>query len=358
MKHPSQEDLLGYVLGALDAQEQRELQQTIDQNPEIEEQLLKIKSSLSPLDALDTSGPKVGLARRTCEAVANWQKAQAESGSLSPSDLSVLGSSVEKIVSEPLPQETIDEPVQKVQLHAGERLFQPSSWSIPDVLVGLALLTICAGILFPTINYTRQHSRIMACQDNLRKVGVAMMNYSEINEGGFVAIPESGNLAASGCYAPILKDAGFVEDDSIFSCAGLAANQPPVRIASCDQICAAKDEIQIANYRKTMGGHYGYTMGYCENNKYCAPRYMGRSNIVLLADQPSIDLPGRQSSNHNGRGQNCLFEDGRVMFVKGHALAGDALFENDYGIVAPGSHALDNVIAPSHLTVQARILAQ
>ena len=48
-------------------------------------------------------------------------------------------------------------------------------------------------------------------------------------------------------------------------------------------------------------------------------------------------------------GQNCLFSDGRVMFVSGPAYGEDLVYENDRGIVAPGTNALDNVIAPSHL---------
>lgn len=86
MKHPSQEDLLGYVLGALDAPEHREIQQLIDQNPEIEEELLRIKSSLLPLDELDSGKSRPGLARRTCEAVAAHVK---QSGSLSNQDAEV-----------------------------------------------------------------------------------------------------------------------------------------------------------------------------------------------------------------------------------------------------------------------------
>jgi len=355
VKHPSQEDLLGYVLGALDAQEHRDLQQTIDQNPEIEEELLRIKSSLMPLDELDTAGPRTGLARRTCEAVANFEKAKLQSGStaVSPADLSPLGLAPEThltLVGE------AESP--KIRPVISERLLHPTTWSVPDVLVGVALLTICAGILFPTISYARNNSRIVACQDNLRQIGVAMMDYSSLNDGNFVAIPDAGNLAASGCYAPILKNAGLVEDDSIFACAGISAQEPPVHIATPQQIEAAQNDGELNHYRRTMGGHYGYTMGYCENEKYCAPRYMGRTNIVLLADQPSNELTGRRSSNHNGSGQNCLFEDGRVVFVKGHSLAGDAIFENDYGIVAPGSHQGDNVIAPSHLTVHVGITSQ
>ncbi len=363
MKHPSQEDLLGYVLGALDAQEHRELQQTIDQNPTIEEELLRIKSSLMRLDELDTAGPRTGLARRTCEAVANWENAQVRPASLSPADVSVLG-------LEPQPHSSLragdaDDgdneaaaPATKKYPAIRERLFHPTSWSIPDVLVGMALLTICAGILFPAISYTRNNSRIVACQDNLRQVGVALMDYSSLHNGNFVAIPSAGNLAASGCYAPILKDAGLVEDDSIFACAGISADVAPVHIPTREQIAAAQNENEMNHYRQTMGGHYGYTMGYCENEKYCAPRNMGRTNIVLVADQPSNELTGRRSSNHNGSGQNCLFEDGRVVFVKGHSFAGDAIFENDYGIVAPGSHQWDNVIAPSHLTVHVGVVGQ
>ena len=71
MKNPSQEDLVGYVLGALDATEQRQVQAMIDNDPALEEQLLEIKNSLLPLEAIDSpTGPPVGLARRTCEAVA------------------------------------------------------------------------------------------------------------------------------------------------------------------------------------------------------------------------------------------------------------------------------------------------
>lgn len=362
MKHPSPEDLLGYVLGALDAQEHRELQQTIDQNPQIEEELLRIKSSLMPLDELDTAGPKAGLARRTCEAVASWEKTQSSADSASPDRLSafdlVASSSQSSTISIDGDLNTSEAPPAKLRPAVSQRLLHPTTWSISDVLVGVALLLICAGILFPTISYARNNSRILACQNNLRQVGLAMMNYSSINEGNFVAIPSAGNLAASGCYAPILKDAGLVEDDSIFACAGISAQEPPVHIAARDQIESADSEEEINHYRRTMGGHFGYTMGYCENEKYCPPRYMGRTNIVLLADQPSNDLTGRRSSNHNGKGQNCLFEDGRVAFIKGHALAGDAIFENDYGIVAPGSHPSDNVIAPSHLTVRVNVTGQ
>ncbi len=347
MKSPSQENLLGYVLGALDAQEQRDLEKQIDQNPELEVQLLQIKTAMQPLDCLDTAGPRTGLARRTCEAVANWQKENNEVD-LNALDSGFANSDILSLaLASDRPAES-DQP--KLRSAIGERILHPTSWSIPDVLVGMALLAICAGILFPTISYQRYTSRLTHCQNNLRQVGVAMLNYSSLNDGSFVVIPRAGNMAASGCFGPILKDAGLLECDSLLACAGIASQQTPVHIPSQKQVECAKCEVELAHYRRTMGGHYGYSMGYCEDNRYCSPRNMGRSNVVLLADQPSTDLTGRRSANHGGRGQNCLFEDGRVDFVIGHTYGNDALFENDYGLVGPGTDATDNVIAPSHLS--------
>lgn len=233
-----------------------------------------------------------------------------------------------------------------------ERIFSPSSWSISDVLASVALMAVMASVLFPALSYQRYNSRLFACKNNMREIGNAMLKYSDINDGMFVTIPSSGNLSTAGSYAPILKEAGLIHDDSTFACAGVAA-EAPVHIPSCELLTTKTvPESQLNHWRRSMGGHYGYTMGYVENGQYCPPRNMGRTNVVLLADQPSVDLEGRRSANHRGNGQNCLFEDGHVEFVAGHTYGCDALFENDYGVVAPGANAADNVIAPSHLSIR------
>lgn len=349
MKNPSQEDLLGYVLGALDAQEHRDVQQLIDENPEIEEQLLQIKNALLPLDCLETSGPRPGLARRTCEAVAVWQNDQVVdfcNDQPVSSRLSSLDESIQSAIDAAEPKNT-----QPKMRSVSDRIFYPRTWSIPDVLVGMALIAIMAGILFPTISYTRYNNRVASCQNNLREVGIALMDFSSANEGQFVSIPRDGNLAAIGCVGPILKDAGFLQDDSLLACAGVAANLPPVHIPSCNQIKNACSDDEVNFLRHTMFGHYGYTMGHRVNDRYYPPRNMGRTNVVLVADQPSSSLPGRVSSNHSNRGQNLLFEDGHVEFLVGPSWGDDAIFVNDYGIVGPGSNPSDNVIAPSHLSL-------
>ena len=379
MNHSSQQDLLGYVLGALDAQEQRDLQQQIDNDPALEESLLDLKAALAPLDSIDSKGYRPGLARRTCEAVANWDTESATSrlafldqtnidweegcelqpnptpasaAAVEPSEhntntvaeVATVGNSITED-SASVTASVDTEPQLNTLASGGE--FKISSWSMRDMLVGVAALAVLAGLLFPALNYSRNQGRLAACQNNLRQVGMAFMDYSSIHEGGFVAIPGQGNLAASGCYGPILKDAGLLKNDSLLACAGLV-DVAPVVIPSVEQVEAAETETQRSHYRKTMGGHFGYSMGYKDGDRYQAPR-AGIADVVLLADQPS-NRSDRQSLNHGGDGQNCLFGDGRVMFVSGPAYGEDLVYENDRGIVGPGTHALDSVIGPSHLS--------
>lgn len=346
MNKPSQEDLLGYLLGAMDAPEQRDIQQQLDDHPQLEDELLQIKNALLPLDYLDGGGPRPGLARRTCEKIAF---ASREMSDESFGDVTIGHTAEEPATSSWKSQQLAENTPVCMQPSLTERVFVPSNWSLPDVLVGVACLSIMAGVLFPAIAYTRHNSRLAACQGNLQELGRAFLKYSESHDGYFVAIPPGGKLAVSGCFGPLLKEAGLLETDELLACQGIAQSRTPVHIPSAGQIESAVGE-QLAFYRRTMGGHYGYSMGYQQDGRYSPPRNDGRTNVVLLADAPSSDQPGRRSANHGSSGQNCLFEDGHVQFVSGHSVGDDAIFENDYGIVGPGSDAHDSVIAASHLS--------
>ncbi|MEM7457791.1 MAG: hypothetical protein AAF456_25935 [Planctomycetota bacterium] len=353
MKHPSQEDLLGYVLGALEAQQQREVQQLIDSDPQLEEELLKIKASLQPLDHLDPpAGPPPGLARRTCEMVASLDKtgradlvAQSFSAG-APDRMAGFGPSI--------PVAAIEEPEIPAEEDATlSPAADPHSstvggWSMSDLLVAVAAMAVLVSILLPAISYSRYQARVSSCQNNMRSLGAAMLSFSSSDPSGhFPSATLEGNLAASGIYAPILKESGLVENDSVFSCPGRVEDQP-VFIPSVSEVESAVGP-RLIYLHHTMGGHYGYTMGYVDESGLRAPVNLGRGNLILLSDMPSRDLDRRRSGNHEAKGQNLLFEDGRVEFVPGFAWVNDPIFENDYGVVAPGVNQNDNVIAPSHL---------
>jgi hypothetical protein len=101
-----------------------------------------------------------------------------------------------------------------------------------------------------------------------------------------------------------------------------------------------------------MSRDYGYHLPCMVNGRCLAVRDRNRSTFAIMADSPSPALDGEPSSNHGRQGQNILFEDGTVRFLRwedliyGCALLRDPLFLNDKGDVAPGEHPEDVVIAP------------
>ena len=332
MKQPSQEELLGYVLGALDATEQNQIQQLIDSDPALEESLIEIKNSLLPLEAIDTHiGPPVGLARRTCEMVSVSSKTSNPNMMTANADIGMSNNP-------------------PVQLTSSGLFAGTGSWSLMDFAVTCGVILVFAAILFPALAVSRYNSRIAACQSNLNSLGAAFLSFSEMNEGYFPAIPSDGNLGVAGSYAPQLKQVGLITDDSMFTCAGRGSNrETPVNIPTVDMVKSSKCQIQLRHYQKTMGGDFGSSLGHNENGTYRAACRMGRSNFVILADMPSCKNPQRVSENHDGRGQNVLFEDGHSDFVFGGAIGEDALFENNMGLVAPGADQFDSVIASSYI---------
>jgi hypothetical protein len=347
VKTPSQDDLLGYVLGALDATQHQQIQEQIDRDPHLEEKLLEIKASIMPLELLNEgAGCRPGLARRTCEAIAALQhelasKMDMPSGSgagaanfMPAGDLTSKGTMLPPCTMrdcrEPLPS-------------------SPGSWSRSDLLVTIAVCGILASLLFPAVSHMKYRSRITGCQSNLQTLGVAFLEYSNIHDGRFVPIPTDGKLSAVGSFAPMLKAAHLVDDDRTFICPGVERDVPLV-IPTLEQIERTQCHQRLKQIHRTMGGDYGYSLGYYEGGRYVSPRNLGRSYFVICADKPSCCLPDRRSANHAQNGQNCLFEDGHFEFVRGHAFGEDAIYENDCSMVAPGIDSEDTVIGPSHVS--------
>ena len=353
MNNPLQEELLGYVLGALDATEERDIQQKIEQDPSLQDQVERIRENLLPLEALETpTGMRPGMARRTCEWVSGVDKdpGLAETYRIETSD------HIESFADCPVEAEVAPVAIGTNEDHVAKNerasqsfhLMHPSTWSMTDALAGIAVIAVMGSILFPALSYQRYNSRLLSCQDNMHQIGRALLQYSDINGGHFVEIPSQGQLSASGYFAPALMEAGLIDDDSVFACAGLGQNKP-VHVPSIAQIKSASGS-QLDHLRRTMSGNYGYSMGYQSEDRYHPLANRGLTNTVLVADMPSLNQPGRQSVNHGRWGQNCLFGDGRVEFIRGDSVGEDAIFENDYGVVAPGTSEYDSVIAPSHLS--------
>ncbi len=317
------EDLVGYLLGVLDTAERRRIEQSLAADPDLRRQLEQIRQALEPLETLnDEQAPPPGLAGRVCDSIEKYE-----------------------VDNHPVPLSIL----QARDPGSGA----VASWSLTDALV-VALVAVTAFTLFvPALINGRYQARKLACQDNLRELGVDLITFSD-RQGGhrFPYVPLSGPRAFAGIFAPTLLDSQMLSShDPRLICPGskLADDRSGWYIPSLQQVDSAPSG-QLMGLREKAGGSYAYCIGYFDKDSYQVNRNLGRARFAILADAPSVHLRGRVSANHGGRGQNICYEDGHVAFVTDfHANGGDDPLRNRLGFAEAGVDRDDAVILRSEM---------
>jgi hypothetical protein len=324
MSDPIRDQLLGYLLGALEDDEQEVLEQRLATDARLRRELALISKALAPLDATRRQyAPPSNLASDTCRFVA---------------------SHVEDTVRLPRPRAAA--PVAVMHPVDPPRSWR-DSWRMQDLLMVAAVLLVANLLIFPAIHGSRVQARLLACQDNLRQLGAALTGYSERNQGFFPEVPTRGKLAVASVFGPILAQNQCLPDPRVVVCPGSSlAEEPRFAIPDLAQVEAAESDEQLSRLQESMGGSYGYTLGYEENGEYHPTRNLHRANFALAADAPGRWAPGHQSENHGRYGQNVLFEDGHVRFLVSPRPndRSDDYFLNDDGYLAAGRHRNDSAI--------------
>lgn len=320
MNPSAQQQLLGHLLGALDEDERAEVESQLGSNPECRKELALLRRKMEPLEALRRKSletdPPPGLAERTCQLVAEHRAAPAKSkGRMRP-------------------------------------VASPPSWisrmSWLDMIMATTVVAAACLLIIPAVQSSRYHARLSACQDNLRDLGGSLTQYSQINSGYFPPVPTEGKLASAGIYAPRLAEKGLLSNVSRVVCpeTPLASKIQGFHVPTFRELELAPPA-QVNDLRPTLGGSYGYNLGYVRNGEYQATKNLYRDNFAIMSDSPNPNVVGYQSSNHGGRGQNVLFENGSVRFVTGSKIGADDIFTNNDGQIAAGLNADDSVIGSS-----------
>lgn len=318
------EQLLGYLLHALEDDERQQVERQLEDDPSLIDELQTLRASLQPLtETYEDFEPPRGLAERACSRVD--QQRQREQVELADSGLSAAmsGASTSR-----------------------------SRISVADVVVTAGIVLAAVLIFFPAIASSRYASRLAHCQNNLRQLGLALVNYSDKLGGGFFpAVATRGNRAFAGIYGPTLIDTGYLEESSNLICPAspLADELPAYQVPTLDEIDRATPQAIIV-IRQHAGGSYGYNLGVIVQGVHVAPRNKSRASFALMADAPSLFWQDNRSTNHAGQGQNVLYEDGHYQFVviTDHDAAWlDNPFRNRRGVVEAGVDENDAVIAPS-----------
>ena len=303
--------LIGYVLEALEPAEHEMVAAQLSRDPQLQRELDLISRSLQPLAAdREHFAPPAGLAERTCEFVVLQAHAV-----LAPPAAALL----------------------------------PGRWTLSDLVVAAGLFFAATMLFFPALSQSRFAAQIVGCQNNLRQIGLGLTNYSQMHNEYFPNIPVEGSLGAAGIYATRLFDLGFLPGSHLVICPGsdLADQSADFRIPTLQELKSAQGA-ELERLQQQMGGSYGYNIGYFSQGRYQATKNLRRATFALMADAPNVSAP-YHSLNHQGYGQNVLFEDLHVQYLTSCNAHGcsDHIYLNDEGEVAPGLHLHDAVIGPS-----------
>ena len=320
-----QENIIGYLLGALDKDEMAQFEAELDRNVDLQMRVQDATRSLQVLEFdREDDEPPIGLVEATCQTVANATipVRRRASGRRRSS----------RAASRELGHDT-------------------EAWSMIDVVVAASVFFVACLLFFPAIKNSRFHAEIAGCQDNLMNVGRALIEYSHHSpQGEFPKIPKTGPLGVAGMYAPTLIENGLITEDHKFFCPSTSSYRSNVdlSIPRMTEISAASPGPARNAIQERMGGSYGYVLGIMDGgDDVDGIRNQSRDNFALMTDTPVCEaMPlKRELKKHC----NVFFECGnvRVLPLNAQSWQGDRLYENDHGQGYAGVHENDAVIGGS-----------
>jgi hypothetical protein len=300
------EQLLGYLLGALDAAESGQVEAELDRDPTLRVEMARFQELLSRLgmdEEPEEFEPPKGLADRTCEFVAtNGDRAAAAEAALSsPVHLSPAGP------------------------NQGDF---SRGYTLTDMLVACSVLLTLGALLFPSINNMRLQAQRATCQYRLVQTGAALWEYAQLQPNRrYPWIPERGNFGVAGNVPFTLRNAGFMPDALNFNCpsAGQLEGRPDAKIPTVEEVREAVGP-ELRSCQQRMGGTYAYNMGYVHGGHLVANTLSARENFALIADAPG-DLT---RPVHDGIGLNVLYEDGHIRFLPQRRESKPAISDNPF----------------------------
>jgi hypothetical protein len=334
------EDLLGYLLGALEPHEMRRVAQWLRDDPAARAQLDQIERSLKPLE----------------ESLEPIEPPPSDLVSRTLASLPPLASPVEGgFVSE---QSGGPDALMPMQSGIEAPRNAHSTWL--DWIGGATAAAVVLGLLLPTLAEGRFESRKIACQDQLRQLGTAITQFVNRNQQDRLpAVAEAGPEAFAGMYAVRLHGEGLLSDPSLRWCPSLdlpGSDQVTLmnmnEIASVDDLHRAPVDL-LLQIQRFVGGHYAYTLGVMDHEQLTSPRFESRSSFAVMSDAPLAGIADRDEMvkriGHSGAGINVLFEDGRVKFIQISSLDSmpDHPLLNHRGEFEAGVNVDDASLAPS-----------
>lgn len=91
------------------------------------------------------------------------------------------------------------------------------AFTLIEILVVIAIMTILAAILFPAFGRARENARRASCQSNLKQIGIAAMQYLQDNDEHYMVADHE----ATPPYAWFQPLQPYIKSEQVFKCPSL-----------------------------------------------------------------------------------------------------------------------------------------
>lgn len=223
-------------------------------------------------------------------------------------------------------------------------------FSLVELLVVLGIGVILLSIFVPYLQNVRESNHRLACQENLRRIQVALTAYAADNGNNFPRVRYDAEQNPNGYFAftgadasdPFAADSqvkpndvtaslwlllrlNLLQDPGVFICPSSGESTDPMVDAQWRAVSAR----QRGNFRSAENLSYSYASPFSSAVDYRLNDTQP-SEFAVVADKnpglpdataagiesPPLEQAKGNSRNHNRAGQNVLYADGHVAFAR------------------------------------------
>ena len=352
---PSDETLLGYILGGLSDQENAQIEEALACSETLRLRLRDLRSMLEPL-AQEIIAQEI-MAQEMMEDPLGPSSDSDPQDHVPPGLVEATMAAIQR-QSSANPHGVTSFPHCTNESPWSESPSNRTAWL--DSLIAIAAGIVVLSLVLPGILRWRELARQQECAENLRNLGSALGSFALFEPSHRLPkIDPTGPLAFAGVYSIRLQDNHLLESKRWLQCPNDSSSSLLVNVPTSEQFLQAAESKQFI-WRMLAGGDYSYNMGSIVDGTYQSPSLESPARIAWIGDRLPIELTAtpraidfdQEFQHHGPRGLNVLYSDGSVQWLKLPKLRQLATIDhpylNDELKQAPGIGEADACLGPSH----------